>query len=564
MQLAEQPIQFVQTGPIAGSLPLDDDVRLTYRVGGWLIAAGLLNATACTAPETNAPSALPIGRLSLPMPALAAEPTAPIAKLPQVPPIADSTKRLPIDLPTALALTNARPIDVITAAERVKVAAAQLEQARALWLPSVTVGFDYNRHDGKLQNVDGSVIDADRQSWMFGAGSGIGNAAIINVNDAIFGPLIARQTIRAREADFQSAQNDSLVAVTDAYFNVQQARGDLAGAAEAARRMADLVQRTKKLAPGLVADLEAVRTEAELLRRRQLEQLARERWRVTSAELVRLLRLDPATQVDPIEPPNLHVDLIDTARGLDELIPIALTARPELASRQAQVQATLTMLRQEKLRPLVPSILLRGWSTPVAGTLAAGVFGGGNGISSSTGLRGDIDLQLLWQFDNLGFGNRARTHQREAERRLAIAELFQIQDRIAAEVAQAFARSQEAARRMELAEQGVKLAVESADKNLAALGQIRRVGEVNQLLVRPQEVLAAMQTLAQAYTDYYAAVGDSNRAQFQLYRAVGRPSLNRADEAEPTTAKPAKAPVIARAPLPDSPAASTHVSGALP
>ena len=386
-------------------------------------------------------------------------------------------------------------------------------------MPSITVGFDYNRHDGKLQNVDGSVIDAGRQSWMFGAGSGIGNAAIINVNDAIFAPLVARQTIRAREADFQSAQNDSLVAVTDAYFNVQQVRGDLAGAAEAARRMADLVQRTKKLAPGLVADLEAVRAEAELLRRRQLEQLARERWRVTSAELVRLLRLDPSTQVDPIEPPNLHVDLIDTACGLDELIPIALTARPELASRQAQVQATLTMLRQEKLRPLVPSILLRGWSTPVAGTLAAGVFGGGNGISSSTGLRGDIDLQLLWQFDNLGFGNRARTHQREAERRLAIAELFQVQDRIAAEVAQAFARSQEAARRMELAEQGVKLAVESADKNLAALGQVRRVGDVNQLLVRPQEVLAAMQTLAQAYTDYYAGVGDSNRAQFQLYRA---------------------------------------------
>ncbi len=542
-------------------------MRLTYRVGGWLIAVGSLHVTACTALETNAPSALPIGRLSLPMPALAAEPTAPIAKLPQVPPIADSTKRLPIDLPTALALTNARPIDVITAADRVTVAAAQLEQARALWLPSVTVGFDYNRHDGKLQNVDGSVIDAGRQSWMFGAGSGIGNAAIINVNDAIFGPLIARQTIRAREADFQSAQNDSLVAVTDAYFNVQQARGDLAGAAEAARRMADLVQRTKKLAPGLVADLEAVRAEAELLRRRQLEQLARERWRVTSAELVRLLRLDPSTQVDPIEPPHLHVDLIDTARGLDGLIPIALTARPELASRQAQVQATLTMLRQEKLRPLVPSILLRGWSTPVAGTLAAGVFGGGNGISSSTGLRGDIDLQLLWQFDNLGFGNRARTHQREAERRLAIAELFQVQDRIAAEVAQAFARSQEAARRMELAEQGVKLAVESADKNLAALGQVRRVGEVNQLLVRPQEVLAAMQTLAQAYTDYYAAVADSNRAQFQLYRALGRPSLHRANEDEPTTSKPAKAPVVARAPLPnltDSPAASTDVHGALP
>ncbi|HXD86948.1 MAG TPA: hypothetical protein VN641_10665, partial [Urbifossiella sp.] len=94
-----------------------------------------------------------------------------------------------------------------------------------------------------------------------------------------------------------------------------------------------------------------------------------------------------------------------------------------------------------------------------------------------------------------------------------------------------------------------------------------RVGEVNQLLVRPQEVLAAMQTLAQAYTDYYAAVADSNRAQFQLYRALGRPALHRANEDEPTTSKPAKAPVVARAPLPnltDSPAASTDVHGALP
>jgi outer membrane protein TolC len=47
---------------------------------------------------------------------------------------------------------------------------------------------------------------------------------------------------------------------------------------------------------------------------------------------------------------------------------------------------------------------------------------------------------------------------------------------------------------------------------------------VNPLIIRPQEVVAAIQSLAQAYTDYYGAIGDYNRAQFQLYRALGHPA----------------------------------------
>jgi hypothetical protein len=46
---------------------------------------------------------------------------------------------------------------------------------------------------------------------------------------------------------------------------------------------------------------------------------------------------------------------------------------------------------------------------------------------------------------------------------------------------------------------------------------------VKQTWVRPQEVVAAIQALAQAYTDYFGAVTDYDRAQFRLYRALGRP-----------------------------------------
>jgi outer membrane protein TolC len=453
--------------------------------------------------------------------------TPAVTVLPGVPAATAEQRALPINLIAALQLANANAADIALASQRIQTALAILEQAQVLWLPTVTVGGDYNRHDGRNQDTTGKVFDNSRSSMMFGAGTGIGQAAVLNVNEAIFAPLVAKQQVRARQADLQAVSNDTLVAVTDAYFNVQQARGELAGAVEATRRTAELVERTKKLAPALVAELEISRVETELARRQQAELTARERWGVAGAELLRVLRLDPGAQVEPTEPPHLRVDVIPLDRPLDELIALALTSRPELTSQQAQVQATLQLLKQEKLRPLIPSVLLRGFSTPVTGTLATGIFAGGPGGSvNNPGWRVDLDLQVLWQFDNLGFGNRGRIRQRESENQEALIALFRLEDRVAAEVAQAYTQLQMASRRVSLAEKGVRAAVESADKNRLALREPQPVGGKDkiQLVVRPQEVVAAVQALAQAYLDYYGAVADANRAQFRLYRALGQPA----------------------------------------
>jgi len=486
---------------------------------------GLLASTGCSTP--GAPSGQEVIQAPS-VPAPPAPPLAPIAAnnvFPAVPLATIEDRPLPINLATALQLANVQSADIAAAAARIQIASARLEQAQVLWLPSITVGGDYARHDGQFQSSDGTIVNNSHDSMMFGLGTGIGTAAILNVGEAIFAPLAARQHVRVREADRQTASNDTLVAVSDAYFNVQQARGELAGAIAATQRMNDLVGRTHRLAPAIVPELEIDRTEAELVRLQQAEFLARERWKVASAELLRVLNMDPTAQVEPQEPPQLRIELIDPEKPLDDLVPIALTSRPELASQQAEVQLSLTLLKQEQLRPLIPSILLRGTSTPATGTLAAGVFAGGpNDTIANAGLRSDIDLQVLWQFDNLGFGNQAKVHQRESENHLAVVELFRIQDRIAAEVAQAYAQAQMSARRVNLAEKEVQSALRSADKNLLALGQTRAAGDQVVLLVRPQEAVAAVQALAQAYVDYYGAVADANRAQFRLYRALGHPA----------------------------------------
>jgi outer membrane protein TolC len=267
-----------------------------------------------------------------------------------------------------------------------------------------------------------------------------------------------------------------------------------------------------------------VRARTQADRSRQAVRSAAERWRVASADLVRVLRLDPSAVVQPLEPPHLRVTLVPTDQPVDDLIRVGLSNRPELAGQQALVQATLVQLRQERLRPLIPSVLLRGSSTSVTGTLAGGLFGGGpNSDLSHFGARMDLDLQVLWKLDNLGFGNQALVRQRRAENQLAVLELFRTQDRVAAEVAQAYAQAQSAAGRLGDAEAELRDAVESADKNLQGLRQTG-TGAALATLVRPQEVVAAIQALAQAYADYDAAVADYDRAQFRLYHALGNPA----------------------------------------
>ncbi len=449
----------------------------------------------------------------------------------------ESVQPLPINLPTAMQLASVQPIDVSVASAQIRKAVAQLDYARLLWLPTVYLGADYSRHDGQIQDATGNIQTNTHDSFMFGAGPYM----VFAVTDAIFEPLAGRQTVAARNAALQTAQNNSMLAVANAYFTVQQFRGELAGAEDVARRSLALVSQAQQLAPALFPQLEVVRTRAQAKRSAQFVQTARERWHVASADLTRILRLDATAVVEPMEPPHLQVTLVVLDQPLDELIRVGLTNRPELANQQALVRETCERIRQEKLRPFLPGVYVRGASTPVTGTLAGGFYGGGvNDDLSNFGGRLDVDVQLLWELKELGFGNHALVRQREAENEMARLELLRTQDAVAAQVAQAYARARSAALRLSDAEAELKDAVQSADMNVAGLSQTRSAGNLLIPVIRPQEAVASFQALAQAYADYYGAVADYDRAQFALYHALGHPAQAVAtqDLAPPAPAPP--------------------------
>lgn len=550
--------------------------------------AGLGTATGCTTPGAAPDESVSAARAQIPAKAGAPSFVPPSPKLaagvgPDANPPREATDAaLPINLATALKLSDARPLDVQIAGQQVAVAAAVYDRARALWLPNISLGTDYFSHTGPQQNFAGELVKSNRNTFMAGFGPNV----VFSFSDAIYAPLAARQELNARRAVQQTAANDSTLAVAEAYFGVQQARGDLAGALAAEARAEELVRKTTELAKGLAPPAEENRARTELGRRKLAVASARERWRTASAELVRLLRLDAAAVVEPAEPAFLPVTVIDPTVTIDDLIPLALNTRPELAGNQALVQATLTRLKQEKIRPLVPSLAVRSVSTNPSGSLGYGAFGGGrSGELKNFDGRFDIDVQLLWEFSALGFGNKARVNERRAEYELATLELFRTQDRIAAEVATAFAQVRASAQRLNDAEPALREATDLVQRSVEGLGQTRRIGDALTLVVRPQEAVAAIQAFSQANADFFAAVADYNRAQFRLYRALGHPAQclagSVAQSAQPAPveshgpalpqmkmpAQPAPAPTVPNVPpadLPLTPAGATPPAPKLP
>lgn len=495
---------------------------ISYRV--WLLGLVLAIGFVSIPQDRNSRVFAQGAQLSPPNPVSGSLPPQPVGSIPFVPPtLRPYEKPMPINLATALGIANVQPWDIQAASERIRIASAQLLQANVLWVPTMYTGGVYQTHAGATQSSDGAIgVPPSSGAFEFGTTPQF----VFAFTEAIFEPLAARRTVEARKAELQAVTNDTTYAVARAYFDVLEARGDLAAAGEVLRRTEELIRKIKVMAPDLVPNVEVARAEAQYARFRQSERSARERWNVVSAELVRVLRLDPTAVLVPLEPPHLQITLVSPEQGLEALLPVALYARPELSAYRALTESALKRWREEQYRPFMPMVFARGNSTQTPDPLAIGVFGGGpGGTMSNFHTRFDYEVQVLWELKNLGFGNAAQIRQRRAEYDVTKIQAYRLQDFVAREVSEAFAQMQSARDRVSMAEDEVRKASSSANDNFKGLGEVRRVGgQIVSLIIRPLEAIAAEQALLQAYYDYYGSIADYNRTQFQLYRALGNPA----------------------------------------
>ncbi len=430
----------------------------------------------------------------VPAPSAGSEPAAPAAE-----PFA-------IDLPTALRLANAGNPQILFARERIAAAQALENQASVLWLPHLRVGPSWTRHDGQIQDTRGDVITVSRSALFAGGGVGLQT----NPADAYFEPLAARQIVAASAAGHRAVSNETLLSVAVAYWDLVRAQAAYAIAQEALANTTEVDKRAQGWAKvGKLKTADADRVTTDLQTRRQEAELAQQDIRVASAQLARLLRLDPFVVLLPSDGHVAPVDLVESQLPPGELAATALSNRPELAESRAVAQAAGARLQQAQVGPLVPSLVL---------DYSAGGFGGGpNGFFGDFDGRSDATLGAVWQLRNLGLGDRGLVYQRAAELRQSQWQVAGTMDRVVSETAQAAARVQARRGQLDAARLASEAAARSFERNLKLFAD----GGVE--LILPIEVLQSVNALAKARRDQLDAITGYNQAQWQLHWALGYP-----------------------------------------
>ncbi len=455
----------------------------------------------------------------------------------------------PIDLGTALRLAGADNPELLLARERVTEAAALRQLAAAQWLPNLNLGTNYNLHRGALQPSNGQILTVNRDAVYVGLGAsavGTGTVAVPGLNynlhlgEAYFLALQTRQLVVGRQFAAQAAENDVLLRVCLGYTDLLRAEGRRAIAARNREEAAEVVRLTEAYAragQGRKADADRATVE---LRRRDADLTQSEADALTAtARLARLLNLDPSTRLRPIDGWVVPAPVVPDPIPLAELVAIAAMQRPELGERRADIQRSIYALSSAKLLPFTPTVVL-GFS--------AGGFGGGSDLSRDQGTgprfatldgRADFDVIVFWTLRNLGVGNVAITREAESVVRQTRLRELEMLNRVRAEVAEAHARTRARFVQLDSAEAAVKAGTEAFTQDLARIRGQQGL---------PIELVDSLRLLGQARYDYLDTVLDYNRAQFQLYVALGQPPA--AALARPVPAELVPPPAAVGVPVP--------------
>ena len=443
-------------------------------------------------------------------------PPEPVPAVPK-PLTANDPPTLPLDLASALGMTQGQNPRVAFAQAQISQAWAQHGAARVMWLPSIRAGMNYNKHEGRIQDIEGFNREVSRGAAFGGLGANAVGAASpavpgvyaqFHLTDAIHQRQITGYALDAREFQGDAVTNDQLLETALAYLALLDAAQRKAIAAESLQHGQELAKLTGEFAnTGAGNQADADRATAALALLKNELTRAEEAALVASARLNQQLSSDPSLLIVPQESNVIPIDLVplDSVTTAD-MVATGLSNRPELAASRSLVGEAVSRLRREEHAPWLPSILLG---------VSYGSFGAGVGGQITRGDdRFDFDAVAWWELRNLGCGERAARDNARAQIRQAKMCEVELLDLVAREIVEAHAQVQSRHRQIAAAQEGITAAQRSYERNLDRIRNLQGL---------PIEVLQSIHALDAARREYLRAVVDYNTAQFRLQRALGWP-----------------------------------------
>ena len=335
----------------------------------------------------------------------------------------DRTKsRFPINLATALRLSDARPLIVATAQARIWVAEAELTKAKVLWVPDLNIGSDYIRHDGGGPDFNKGIMTAPSTNFFYG-GAGLWGTSMDHPHDRCHlpapggpaGPQLPPLGHPGRQERRPDPDRRRLLPWCTS------TGGCTPAPSTCVERGHDLVERIAALSRDLVQAFEVDRARNMVADLEQQAVSARQQWRVAERQA------HPGAPARPprggraarARPPSDHPD----RPGRDARRPDAdrpdQPPRGRLAAGAGPGGGGGGPPREGA--PAHPRRRAQRLPDPRASMLQAGIFGIGpnSSLNQWTG-RDDFSFQPLWQLKNLGFGNLARIKEQRGSESLAI------------------------------------------------------------------------------------------------------------------------------------------------
>jgi outer membrane protein TolC len=417
-------------------------------------------------------------------------------------PGARAGESLALDLPTTLRLAGARSIEVELAEQELRLARAEARQVRMRFLPWLSTGGAYRRHEGATPDIEGVVLlNADKQLWDVGASAQLD----VQVGDSLFAARSSRRMEEAAGHRVDSSHQDAVFLAALRYFDLLAAQARIEVAMEAERTSAGYESEVSRAVEiGLSARSEELRVRVETQKYRIAAERADEDRRMAAARLAEVLRIGGTTDVVANHEDLAPLAVVEASLPLDTLVARAIEGRPELRQSASLLAAARERRNGAVYGPLLPSL---------AAEAGLGWLGGGpdQGVTRD-GDRADYAAGLRWRIGPGGLFDLPRIEAAGAEFHRAELADERLRNAVTREVVEAHARCTSLARRLVSTKDALATTAQSL-----ALARQRREFAVDVVL----ENIQAEQEQTRARAEYLSTVLDWNRAQYALLRALG-------------------------------------------
>ena len=416
-----------------------------------------------------------------------------------------------IDLPTVLRLARAGNLEVRMAREGLAEARGAYQSTVLQFLPWLSPGISFRRHEHLIQDVSGNIIEANKESYSPGAAL----TAQVDLGESVYRSLAARQDVRAAEQGLAAQRQNSVMAAVGGYFDLLAAQAQT-GVSREAWRIAEELDRqlVNAVGAGLAYRGDELRARIQAGQAEQAVQRARAAERIAGARLAERLHLDPAVALTAADGDLVPLTLVATNSALAPMIAGALARRPEMRQSEAGLAAAEATRRGAVYGPLIPT---------VGGQAYIGGLGGGvDDGPSRFGKTEDFSATLSWRIGPGGLFDPARKERSRSRMESARLAQERLRDQVIREVVESLTRFRSLADQLDSARRTLAAATE-AEK----LAEQRKEFAVGIVL----ETIQTQQDLARARDSWVTLIAEFNKSQYDLERVTGVGL----EAAEPTT-----------------------------